>query len=70
MSTRIDPELAMGPVSLSVADLARSLTYYQHTIGLTILGHEDENGPFLCLTILSNICTILVAILLLSLGSN
>ena len=30
----------MGPVSLSVADLGRSLTYYQHTIGLTILVHE------------------------------
>jgi len=37
MPVHIDPDLAMGPVRLSVANLARSLTYYQQTIGLTLL---------------------------------
>jgi catechol 2,3-dioxygenase len=31
----------MGPVHLSVADLARALDYYERTIGLRVLGRED-----------------------------
>lgn len=30
----------MGPVTLTVTDLARSLEYYQHNIGLTLLAHN------------------------------
>lgn len=33
----IDPALALGPVDLTVADLARSLAYYTEAIGLTVL---------------------------------
>jgi catechol 2,3-dioxygenase len=31
----------MGPVHLTVADLARSLEYYRDAIGLQVLSHED-----------------------------
>lgn len=37
MHNTIDPRLQMGPVSLSVADLKRSLAYYQDHIGLQLL---------------------------------
>jgi catechol 2,3-dioxygenase len=33
----IDPALSLGPVALTVADLARSLNYYTEAIGLTVL---------------------------------
>ena len=36
----IDPQLKLGAVSLSVADLDRSLDYYQSQIGLQILAQE------------------------------
>jgi catechol 2,3-dioxygenase len=36
MTSPIDPETTIGAVSLSVADLARSLDYYQHHIGLAV----------------------------------
>jgi catechol 2,3-dioxygenase len=36
----IDPATRIGVVALSVADLARSLAYYQHNIGLTLLSHD------------------------------
>ncbi|MBC8333367.1 MAG: hypothetical protein H8E28_15405 [Anaerolineae bacterium] len=36
----IDPQLKLGAVSLSVADLERSLDYYQSQIGLQILAQE------------------------------
>jgi len=38
----IAPETRMGPVELSVADLERSLDYWQRTVGLRVL--ERENG--------------------------
>jgi len=38
----IAPETRMGPVELSVADLERSLDYWQRTVGLRLL--ERENG--------------------------
>jgi len=37
----IAPETRMGPVELSVADLERSLDYWQRTVGLRILGREN-----------------------------
>jgi catechol 2,3-dioxygenase len=37
MSFRIDPALAIGTVTLSIADMARSLAYYQQSIGLSVL---------------------------------
>ncbi|HEU4323795.1 MAG TPA: VOC family protein [Roseiflexaceae bacterium] len=37
MSNTIHPETAIGLVSLSVADLERSLDYYQHHIGLALI---------------------------------
>ena len=38
----IPSELTLGPVHLTVADLARSLEYYRTQIGLDVLG--EENG--------------------------
>src|SRR5579859_4818705 len=40
MSGTIDPATTIGVVALSVSDLQRSLTYYQHIIGLTVLQSE------------------------------
>jgi catechol 2,3-dioxygenase len=37
MSFTIDPELAIGKVSLSIADMERSLAYYQRSIGLSLI---------------------------------
>ena len=34
-------ELTLGPVHLTVADLARSLEYYRTEIGLDVLAEED-----------------------------
>jgi catechol 2,3-dioxygenase len=40
MTSLIDPDTRMGVVALSVADLVRSLAYYQHTIGLAVLSRQ------------------------------
>ncbi len=40
MTATIDSTTTMGAVALSVANLERSLAYYQHTIGMSIL-HVD-----------------------------
>lgn len=37
----IAPQTAMGPVALTVADLARSLRYYEETIGLAVRAAGD-----------------------------
>ncbi len=39
--SELSPTTAMGPVHLTVADLARSLEYYRDAIGLQVLSHED-----------------------------
>jgi catechol 2,3-dioxygenase len=39
---RIAPETRMGAVTLTVADLARSLKFYEDRIGLTLLSQEDS----------------------------
>ena len=39
---QIDPRTRMGAVGLSVSDLARSLEYYEHGIGLKL--HKAEDG--------------------------
>jgi catechol 2,3-dioxygenase len=44
MASIIDPETTIGLVSLSVADLARSLAYYQHNIGLAVLDSGDGSA--------------------------
>ncbi len=42
MASIIDPATRIGLVRLSVGDVARSLSYYQHHIGLDVLGiHND-----------------------------
>jgi catechol 2,3-dioxygenase len=41
MAQRIDPNTQLGVVALVVADLARSLDYYQRGIGLKLLGREN-----------------------------
>lgn len=38
----IDPAIQMGVVTLTVADLARSLAFYQQNIGLTILAQTAQ----------------------------
>ncbi len=40
----IHPDTYMGHVALTVADLARSLTFYEQVIGLRLLAQEEENG--------------------------
>ena len=40
----IHPDTHMGPVALTVADLARSLAFYEQIIGLRLLAQEEENG--------------------------
>lgn len=40
----ISPAAAMGPVTLTVTDMARSLAYYQHNIGLTVMAHQDRTA--------------------------
>ncbi|WNV85626.1 VOC family protein [Umezawaea sp. Da 62-37] len=39
-TTRLDPNLALGAVELTVADLDRSLDYYTRSIGLLVLDRE------------------------------
>lgn len=46
MTSPIDPETTIGVVALSVADLERSLDYYQRDIGLAVLA-RDENSATL-----------------------
>lgn len=46
MTSIIDPATTIGVVALSVANLARSLEYYQHNLGLT-LRHHDGNTAVL-----------------------
>jgi catechol 2,3-dioxygenase len=41
MTTALPPDITMGVVALSVADLERSLGYYQEHIGLTL---QDRDG--------------------------
>ncbi|MBC8075770.1 MAG: VOC family protein, partial [Chloroflexales bacterium] len=40
MTATIDPNTTIGLVSLSVADLERSLDYYGREIGLSLLARE------------------------------
>lgn len=44
LKTVIAPETHIGAVSLSVADLARSLSYYQHAIGLKLLEKTNNTA--------------------------
>lgn len=44
MSSIIDPATHIGRVTLSVGDLARSLGYYQHNIGLAVLEQTDGSA--------------------------
>jgi catechol 2,3-dioxygenase len=55
-TSRIHPETRMGVVTLTVADLARSLRFYQDRIGLTLVRQEESTAslgagdtPLLCL---------------------
>ncbi len=38
----VSPATAVGAVHLTVADLPRSLAYYEKAIGLAVLGHDDD----------------------------
>lgn len=42
MTNPLDPELAIGVVSLSVGDLNRSIAYYEHHIGLKLFSREGD----------------------------
>ena len=42
MKSTIDPATRIGAVALSVADLQRSLAYYQHDIGLALLSQRGD----------------------------
>jgi catechol 2,3-dioxygenase len=44
MKSTIDPATRIGAVVLSVADLQRSLAYYQHDIGLTLLSQRGDQA--------------------------
>ncbi|MDZ4720184.1 MAG: VOC family protein [Roseiflexaceae bacterium] len=44
MNTPIDPATAIGAVTLSVADLERSLAYYQQHIGLMLLDRTSNSA--------------------------
>ncbi len=44
MSFTIDSQMMMGRVHLTVADLDRSLTYYQQRIGLTLRRQDDRTA--------------------------
>jgi len=44
MTSLIDPATTIGAVTLSVADLNRSLDYYQHQIGLALLAQSDTSA--------------------------
>ncbi len=56
MASLIDSEAKVGTVALSVADLERSLSYYQQSIGLAVLNRSGASAalgvgttPLLCL---------------------
>jgi catechol 2,3-dioxygenase len=40
----IDPRTHVGAVELRVADLGRSLDFYQHVLGLDVLNHGDDRA--------------------------
>src|SRR5437879_4785396 len=40
----IDPATTVGPVTLAVADLQRSLDYYQRGIGLRTISQDDHSA--------------------------
>lgn len=44
MTPTLDPETTMGAVTLSVAELPRSLTYYQQAIGLAVLTQGGDRA--------------------------
>jgi catechol 2,3-dioxygenase len=44
MISTIDPATTIGAVALSVADLPRSLAYYQHDIGLALLNQRGDQA--------------------------
>jgi catechol 2,3-dioxygenase len=44
MKSTIDPATRIGAVALSVADLRRSLAYYQHDIGLALLKQRGDQA--------------------------
>jgi catechol 2,3-dioxygenase len=44
MENEIDPRVALGVVALSVADLDRSLNYYQQGLGLTLLERKGKRA--------------------------
>ena len=44
MASMIDPGLTIGLVSLSVADLSRSLSYYRQKIGLSVLSQSGDTA--------------------------
>jgi catechol 2,3-dioxygenase len=44
MITTIDLDTTIGAVALSVADLPRSLAYYQHDIGLALLSQRGDQA--------------------------
>ncbi|RFC70882.1 VOC family protein [Streptomyces sp. AcE210] len=41
---RMDAQLALGAVELTVADLERSLDYYTRSIGLQVLDHDTDRA--------------------------
>ena len=43
-ATPLPPETRMGQVALTVADLSRSLAYYQEQIGLRLLDREGDTA--------------------------
>jgi catechol 2,3-dioxygenase len=40
----IAPETHMGPVQLTVSDLARSLDYYEHAVGFRVLDRDEDRA--------------------------
>jgi catechol 2,3-dioxygenase len=44
MSELLDPRVKIGSVSLTVADLDRSVHYYRHNIGLKLLGSHESTA--------------------------
>ena len=44
MASTIDPGTRVGLVTLSVADLGRSLAYYRNNIGLSVLAHDGDTA--------------------------
>jgi catechol 2,3-dioxygenase len=44
MASIIDPATSIGLIRLSVGNLDRSLSYYQHNIGLVVLDHDNSSA--------------------------